>query len=131
MACDQRLVQLCFRVQAEFRPYRLDQFHVQITSKNPMAHVRPLLFRLARERQAQIDGQPLDQRPLLLRESHLPDFVRNVLVRPDRVLPVMVWSYDSVADPAALHESAVLLCQVAVLQNATALKVFTNWWGRI
>src|SRR5207302_8185880 len=33
MACDQRLVQLCFRVQAEFRPYRLHQFHVQITPK--------------------------------------------------------------------------------------------------
>jgi hypothetical protein len=112
VACDARAVDVALVVRVGWQSFALRPLNVNLTNANPLSKVAALRDKLLLGWKARLAGQPIPTRPQLLRKSHVDAFVREVLLNPKRVLPVVLFS---LSDRLNLNAESLQNLQTQVL----------------
>ena len=134
LASDGKLVQMAQSVHAELRPFRMNPFKIQLPANNPLSRTANQFFKFLDGHDVARAGQPLHRRPLLLRANHMRQFLDQTLFSAGRTVPVVLMPHSPFiplfdAHVAGLQEQVFGLAQVAILENATAVRSLAQMAG--
>jgi hypothetical protein len=93
-ACDARGVEVAMAVQADWQAFLLRPVQTVLVPANPFHTIELLRGKLMEGWKCQVDGQPAPNRARLLRKNQVESFVRDTLLNPKRVLPVILFALD-------------------------------------
>jgi hypothetical protein len=124
-ACDDRVVETALVIRVRPLSAALRELHYLLDSSNPLAALPALVFQLLSDWPCSIDGHAVPSRGRLLRTNLLGPFVRDTLLDPSRVLPVIMLNLDGPlnVDDAGLQKfqgQVAGLAHVVALANHTA-----------
>lgn len=134
LACDARAVQIALVVGVRWRSFVLRPLDFPLDNRNPLCTLAALRDKLLHGWTCRIEGQPVPTRARPLRKNNVERFVREDLLNPTRVLPVVLLSLDgplsSKADSLqAIQDQVLGLAQIAALLERPATERFMKLMG--